>query len=102
MKKRVTNRGFGVLEFKDRNDVECSIQESSLGSEKALWLGPNEGNPKILASKTKEGGTGWVPYKIPEDVLLTTRAHLTRPMVKKIIVHLERWLKTGNLIDKDE
>ena len=27
------NRGFRLLEFKDRNDVSCSLQESSLATE---------------------------------------------------------------------
>ena len=72
MKFNKSVRGFGYITFKDLYNVECSIQESS-SVEKLIWLGVNDANPKIMASKTNEGGTGWVEYKIPDDVLLTTR-----------------------------
>lgn len=34
-----TSRGFAVGWFVDRHDAVCSIQESSLASESAIWLG---------------------------------------------------------------
>lgn len=37
-----TDRGFNRGEFYDQNGVECSIQESSLATAGAAWVGPNE------------------------------------------------------------
>ena len=50
-----------------------------------------------MASKTPEGGTGWVPFSIPEDVLLTTRMHLNREGAKKLIELLQDFVDTGSL-----
>ncbi|AJD92041.1 hypothetical protein JMA_27240 [Jeotgalibacillus malaysiensis] len=52
-----------------------------------------------MASKTKEGGTGWVPYHIPEDVSLNTRMHLTREQVEEILPILQSFVETGDLPD---
>lgn len=76
--KSYTNRGFELLKFYDRYDELCDIQRSSLATEDAIWLGIHNPNPKIMASKTPKGGIGWVEYPIPDDVLISTRMHLTR------------------------
>ena len=34
-----SQRGFGIGEFKDLNSQKCSIQQSSLATEDAIWLG---------------------------------------------------------------
>ena len=41
--RMVTLRGFGLIEFKDLYDKVCSIQESSLATQKAIWLGVDKG-----------------------------------------------------------
>ncbi|MFJ6415034.1 hypothetical protein ACIQLG_19835 [Terribacillus saccharophilus] len=92
-----TNRGFEILEFKDRYNVDCSIQKSSLADDEAIWFGINDANPKIMASKTEKGGTGWVSYEIPDDVLLSTRMHLTREQVKELLPILTKFAETGDL-----
>jgi hypothetical protein len=99
LKKGFTDRGFGIIEFMDKYGVGCSIQESSLATENAIWFGVDDANPKILASKTKEGGTGYVPYCIPEDVFLTTRMHLTQQQVKELLPVLQIFAETGELPD---
>lgn len=76
--KSYTNRGFELLQFYDRYDELCDIQRSSLATEDAIWLGIHNPNPRIMASKTTQGGVGWVEYPIPDDVLISTRMHLTR------------------------
>jgi hypothetical protein len=95
MKVGRTQRGFEMIEFKDRYKVGCSLQQSSLATEEAVWLGVNDADPKIMASD----GSGWEPYKIPDDVSMITRMHLTKPMVKELIVHLQRWLDTNSFKD---
>lgn len=97
LKKGCTSRGFGLIEFADRYGDKCSIQKSSLATENAIWFGIDDASPQIMASKTQEGGTGWVPFKIPEDVLLTTRMHLTQDHVKELLPILTIFAETGEL-----
>lgn len=92
-----TARCFRLIKFKDRYDAPCSIQKSSLATEDAIWLGVDDPNPQIMASKIMEGGTGWVKYPIPEDVLISTRMHLTVDQVKELIPILQNFVKTGEL-----
>ena len=97
-----TERGFTVGNFKDKYGAVCSIQESS-SAEPAIWLGVNYADPKIMASVAKtvnpETGdmTGWVKYPIPNDVLLTTRMHLSREQVAELIPLLQQFVDTGRL-----
>lgn len=97
MKKRKTERGFDISEFKDRYDAKCSLQKSSLATEDCIWFGIDKAKPQIMASKTKEGGNGWVDFPIPEDVFISTRMHLTRKMVLKLLPNLIKFIITGNL-----
>ena len=98
-----TGRGFEIINFADRYGISCSLQASSLAEyEKpgtsAIWLGPDDAQPKVLASKAGSVGvkteetTGWVPYPMPSEVSLATRMHLDRKQVKALIGHLENWL----------
>jgi predicted CDP-diglyceride synthetase/phosphatidate cytidylyltransferase len=75
--KDKTQRGFSIQYFYDDYDVKCNIQQSS-NNRSCIWLGTDKAEPKILASKTKQGGTGWVDYDIPSDVLISHRMHLNR------------------------
>ena len=40
---KLTNRGFKRGEFKDYNNDDCSIQVSSLATDRCLWLGLETG-----------------------------------------------------------
>lgn len=75
--RRKTNRGFKLIQFYDSYDELCDIQESS-NIIPHIWLGTHSANPKILASKVKTNGTGWVDYDIPDDVLISHRMHLDK------------------------
>ena len=77
-KKSYTARGFELLNFCDDNGDLCDIQRSSSVTEDKIWLGTSNPEPKIMASKTPEGGTGWVDYPLSNDVLINHRMHLTR------------------------
>lgn len=96
-KKGLTKRGFGLIEFQDRYDASCSIQDSSLATENAIWFGVDDADPQIMASKTEQGGTGWVSYPIPGDVQLTTRMHLTQDQVQGILPILQYFAEHGEL-----
>ena len=91
MKFGKTARGFSIIDFKDRYDVECNIQESSLATDDAIWIGCANPEPKIMSDK------GWVPYKIPEYVLINTRMHLTRRQVKELLPILANFVETGDV-----
>lgn len=113
MKLYKTERGFGIIKFKDRYGHKCSLQKSSLASEDCIWFGPDEACPQILASQSekikrqqevllptlnrKEATTGWVPYPLPKDVDLYTRMHLSRKQVKKLLPHLIKFVFTGEI-----
>jgi hypothetical protein len=110
MKQETTARGFDVVTFHDANGHECSLQQSSAirsypnswdrpGSS-CIWLGVDDAKPQILASDARrlgygDEGNGWVPYHVPEGVLLTTRMHLDRDQAAMLRDLLTCWLETG-------
>lgn len=100
---KATERGFPYAEFTDRYGVKCSIQKSSLAFEDCIWLGVNNPEPTVLASRAAEVGldtqqtTGWVPYPIPGHVQLKTRMHLTQDQVKALLPLLQRFVETGEI-----
>src|ERR1035437_9332381 len=91
MKLEKTERGFIRGDFTDKYDTVCSIQESSLATEDAIWFGVNEANPQIMVSDAIKLGIettekdGWCAYPVPKEVSFTTRMHLTQEMVKKLL-----------------
>ena len=93
-----TERGFDLIEFRDLYEKSFSIQKSSLATQNAIWFGIDDAEPKILASKTMEGGTGWVKYPIPGDVSINTRMHLNREQVKELITILQKFVDTGEIL----
>jgi len=95
-----TERGFDVITFKDRYNTECNIQKSSLAYEDCIWFGVACAQPKIMAKDTQQGGVGWVDYKIPDNVCITTRMHLTRKDVLKLLPILIRFVLTGNIMKR--
>jgi len=103
----VTERGFEVIKFTDRYGAECSLQQSSLAEAlqpgwSAIWLGPDDAKPQILASQAKAYGVktketeGWIPYPVPDAVMMTTRMHLDFEQVKSLIATLQKWVDTGS------
>lgn len=86
-----TARGFGVHTFKDIFGVECSLQESSLGTVAAIWLGCDEANPRHMV----DGDV--VPVKMPREYVADTRMHLTQKQVAALLPHLQRFVDTGVL-----
>lgn len=97
MELRTTKRGFGIIEFKDRYDVECSLQMSSLATQPAIWFGVTDAEPMIMASLVQEGGKVWVKYPIHPDVHINTRMHLTQEQVRALLPHLQRFVETGEI-----
>ena len=75
-----TNRGFQLIEFRDRYDAACSLQKSSLAHEDAIWFGCNENS---FHSTTGEP--------------LAPRMHLTQEQVRELLPYLQRFAETGEL-----
>jgi hypothetical protein len=98
-----TPRGFLKGEFVDLYGAKCSIQESSLATDDAIWLGVDDANPQIMVSDAQKIGlvstqeNGWMSYPFPESVHFTTRMHLNRDQVKKLLPILRRFVKNGRL-----
>lgn len=107
MKKKTTQRGFELYEFKDQYGEKCSLQKSSLATADAIWLGIDDANPQIMSSDAirmglrdrtyTEADNGWTPFEIPKEVLLSTRMHLTRSQVKKLLPILQKFVDTGEI-----
>lgn len=73
-----TNRGFELLWFEDDYGELCDIQRSSAADGDYVWVGTHDPHPQILASQVKPGGTGWIDYEMPKDVMIKHRMHLSR------------------------
>lgn len=99
MKKSVTERGFAIVQFNDQYGTKCSLQKSSLATEDSVWLGVDDPEPKILASKMIQNGIGWMPFPIPDGVHLTTRMHLNRDQAREIAEALLVFANTGELYE---
>lgn len=74
-----TGRNFIRGEFKDLYDNECSVQQSSLATEHAIWLGCN--SAKFDCNN--------IPYG--------TRMHLTKEMARDLATILLKFATTGEL-----
>lgn len=74
-----TERGFARAEFIDRYGSKCSIQESSLADEAAIWLGVDRDFNELNAAS---GGH---------------RMHLTQGHVRELLPLLQRFVETGGL-----
>lgn len=93
--KRKTQRGFEILDFEDDYNKKCSLQKSS-SVEPHIWLGIDEIEAQIQWINAQKLGLnlqkkypecneyGWCDYPIPEEVMLTTRMHLTRKQALKL------------------
>ena len=113
MDVKTTSRGFEIVNFLDANGEECSLQQSSaIGNDDGsldnpgssfIWLGCDDAKPKIMASQASQYGvktdetSGWIPFPVPDDVLMTTRMHLNRDHVRALLPILQRWVDTGAL-----
>lgn len=75
-----TGRGFSRGEFVDRYGAKCSIQKSSLAGEDCIWLGCEHETVNKLTGET-----------------VGARMHLTQVMAEDLVVHLQRFIETGDL-----
>lgn len=99
--KTQTHRGFEVLRFKDSYGKNCSLQESSNADGANVWLGISDSEPIIMNRDAKKLGlpttsdVGWTSYLIPQEVLISTRMHLSQEQVKELLPYLIKFAETG-------
>ena len=109
----VTNRGFGLGKFKDKNGQDCSLQESSIFADEdgaCIWFGcdNHEGKIQVLPhlSQTKADALGlhfgWNEKSLQQmypdcDINIPDRMHLSQKQVKALLPALKHFAKTGQL-----
>jgi hypothetical protein len=102
VKIRRTNRGFKVAEFIDRHGEKCSIQESSLATEYAIWLGLDD-----IKLQVKGWHPAWperyrkMTKEEQKNILTAGRMHLTQEMAAALIPLLQHFVETGRLPDEE-
>lgn len=105
-------RGFSKVEFTDADGVKASLRcRSVIGNYEdscehpgatALWIGVDKVEPIILAKHAAAHGVstdeteGWVPYPVPDAVLLNAGVNLNREQVQGLISRLQHWLIHGD------
>ena len=87
-----TQRGFGIGKFSDRYGEECSIQDSSLATERAIWLGVANPKPQLLVP-----GKGWATVPLPDGAHISARMHLTVPLARELMILLQRFIDRGTI-----
>jgi hypothetical protein len=100
-----TKRGFGHIVFKDRYGETCSLQESSLATEAAIWLGIDDPWPKLFYGRTPPGGWQDMSRDLPPGVdyaLCSGRMHLTREQVRVLLPILTHFVETECLPSEGE
>lgn len=84
-----TGRGFQIIEFRDRYDTPCTLQQSILADfnppgSSAVWLGVD-----------RQDGQHDGMF----DAANQTRMHLDLKQVKQLIAVLEMWVETGSFYE---
>lgn len=89
-----TQRGFAILKFKDRGNLDCSLQKSSIASEEHIWLGIDQ--PKLSVFEDEELGK-YVITDLPKNWMVDSRMHLSQSQVKELLPFLQKFVETGEL-----
>ena len=98
-----TERGFDLIEFKDSDGNQCTIQKSSSAKEDKVWIGISSAQATIFASEAaKQGyptnaGQGWIDFYIPEEVIIPTKMLLNKKQAASIINTLQKFVNTGDI-----
>lgn len=96
MEVKQNNRGFSYAGFTDLYGHEVSIQDSSLATDYAIWLGLDEPYTKI--NKNGNGPFGpYEDYTLPDNILVWTRMHINREQAQDLIEVLQRFVDTGSI-----
>jgi len=80
LERSIGGRGLGHIKFDDRYGQTCSLQDSSLATEAAIWFGVDNTGPQMGNENVK------------------SRMHLTQSMVKQLLPFLITFAETGEYI----
>lgn len=100
---KVTTRGFRYVEFDDHNKNSCTLQQSSLANEHAIWLGISEPTVKLFVTNSAQPWQEVSTAELKslrhgaESVLISARMHLTRQQVKALLPFLNHFAETGEI-----
>lgn len=86
LERGIGGRGLGSIKFDDRYQQRCSLQDSSLATEAAIWFGVDNTGPQL---------TGPMGDK---NANVGVRMHLTQSMVKQLLPFLTMFAETGEYI----
>jgi hypothetical protein len=78
-------RGMACFLFNDMYGQRCSLQQSSLASEGAIWFGIDSTGPHM------EGPGG------SRNEQVSARMHLTQTQMQRLLPFLQHFAKTGDL-----
>lgn len=93
LETQVTPRGFGIINFKDRYGIDCSIQNSSAAMFDAIWFGVDTASAHPIV----QVGGEWVKVDLPEDAITRSRMHLTREQVASLLPALLKFVVEGKI-----
>ena len=94
IKLEVNQRGFEGGKFTDLYGEKCSIQESSLATDAAIWLGI--ANPKLTVFENEQKGK-YLVTEMPKNFSVSSRMHLNREQVAELLPILQKFVETGHL-----
>jgi len=94
MKLKKTQRGFEIGKFTDTYGEKCSIQKSSIATIDAIWLGID--NPKLTVFENEQMGK-YLEIDMPKNFSVSSRMHLNRKQVAKLLPILQKFVETGEL-----
>jgi len=97
MKKTKTERGFAMRIFKDYNNVECSIQKSSIATEDCIWLGASKIGLTVGYPWTEISEEQIKDKFNAKSIIANNRMHLTQKQVKKLLPILQKFVETGEI-----
>lgn len=111
-------RGFPIVRFVDSYGVTYNVTASSVIGDyedayqrpgtSAVWLGVDNVEAIVMAHEAAKYGvqtketTGWVPYPIPDGVMLKSSLHLNREQVAALVTRLQQWLADGSFSVEDQ
>lgn len=105
MKIKKTQRGFQKVEFKDSNNLACSLQISSCAGTDRIWLGLDNPDIQEFYPYPRETDESWfkvedlspLKHRPQNEIHVFSRMHLTRKQVEKLLPHLQNFVETGKL-----
>lgn len=109
MEKFLTDRWYHLYRFKDRLWTVCNIQKSSRATEDCIWLWVEDCNPQIMVSDAKklwiptdDNEVWWIDFKVPKEVVLTTRMEINKEQAKELVLKLNRFIETWDIKETPE